>query len=147
MSNILLINSLVSTETSFVSLAKQYAPPSMADTFESDAATLVADAHASDITSNTAVTNWLYAAERVVGDKAVIEDTEGECFYVIYIVKPASADETVANASVRHILIAAETEDAEGNALDEATIAKNDADAKATEKKVFQLFSKKKEKA
>ena len=133
-------NSLVSTETSFVSLAKQYAPPSMADTFESDAATLVADAHASDITSNTAVTNWIYAAERVVGDKAVIEDTEGECFYVIYIVKPASADETVANASVRHILIAAETEDAEGNALDEATIAKNDADAKAKAEGLLQTW-------
>ena len=133
-------NSLVSTETSFVSLAKQYAPPSMVDTFSSDAATLVADAHASDITSNTAVTNWIYAAERVVGDKAVIEDTEGECFYVIYIVKPASADETVANASVRHILIAAETEDAEGNALDEATIAKNDADAKAKAEGLLQTW-------
>lgn len=124
-------SSKVTSEASFVTLAKQYAPASMADAYASDEATLAADVHASELSTSTAITDWLYSAERVAGNKTVIEDSESECYYVIYVVKPASVDESVANASVRHILVQVETEDAEGNELDAATIAKNDTEAKA----------------
>jgi hypothetical protein len=133
-------NSKVYSESSFISLAKQYAAPSMADSFASDEATLAADAHASDISSNKDVTDWLFSTQRAAGNKAVIEDAENECFFVIYVVEPASVDESVANASVRHILVQVESTDAEGNALDEATIAKNDADAKAKAEGLLQTW-------
>ncbi|MBE6815324.1 MAG: hypothetical protein E7522_07755 [Ruminococcaceae bacterium] len=133
-------NSKVTSESSFIATAKQYAPPSMADSYASDEATLAADVYADEVSSNKAVTEWLFSSERVAGNKAVIEDSEGECYFVIYVVKPASLDESVANASVRHILIQVETEDAEGNALDEATIAKNDADAKAKAEGLLQTW-------
>jgi hypothetical protein len=133
-------NSKVYSESSFIATAKQYAPPSMADAYASEAATLVENAHAADVSSSKAVTDWLFSTERVVGNKAVIEDSESECYFVIYVVKPASLDESVANASVRHILVQVETTDAEGNALDEATIAKNDADAKAKAEGLLQTW-------
>ena len=133
-------NSKVTSETSFASLARQYAPPSSVDAYATEAATLISDAHASDISSNKAVTDWLFSTERVAGNKAVIDDSESECYYIIYVVKPASVDETVANAAVRHILVQVETEDAEGNKLDEATIAKNDADAKAKAEALVQTW-------
>ena len=133
-------NSKVYSESSFISLAKQYAAPSMADSFASDEATLAADAHASDISSNKDVTDWLFSTQRAAGNKAVIEDAENECFFVIYVVEPASVDESVANASVRHILVQVESTDAEGNALDADTIAKNDADAKAKAEALVQTW-------
>ena len=132
--------SKITTETSFASLARQYAPPSMVDAYSTETATLISDAHATDISSSESVTEWLFSTERQIGDTAVIEDTASESYNIIYVVKPASLDESVANASVRHILVQVETEDAEGNALDEATIAKNDADAKAKAEGLLQTW-------
>ena len=130
----------ITDEASFASLARKYAPPSVVDSFALDTATLISDAHASEISSNEVLTNWLFSSERQVGDTTVIDDTTSECYYILYVVEPASVDETVANAAVRHILVSAETTDAEGNALDEATIETNFANAKTKAEGIMQTW-------
>ncbi len=132
--------SKITTEASFATLAKQYAPPSMVESYESDAATLLTDAYAADLSSSEAVANWLFDDERKVADKAVIDDEAAESYYVIYVVKPAAADESVANTAVRHILFTAETTDESGNALSQDVIDKNFATAKANAEKVMQTW-------
>lgn len=130
----------ITTEDKFISLAKQYAPESLKTQYESDDATLMKDATANDLNANEAVTNWLYSSERSIGDTAVIEDEEAQAFYVLYIVSPAVRDERVSNASVRHILIQAETTDASGNSLAADVVDKNMADAKAEAEKLMQKW-------
>ncbi|MBE6748533.1 MAG: hypothetical protein E7557_04790 [Ruminococcaceae bacterium] len=132
--------SKITTEDSFITLAKQYAPESLKESYESDAATLLSDAHASDVSSNEAVTNWLFSSERKIADTAVIEDEKAQSFFIIYVVEPASRDESVASTSVRHILIQAETTDAEGNSLAQDVITKNFEAAKAEAEKLMQTW-------
>lgn len=132
--------SKITNEASFATLAEKYAAPSMAEAYQSSDATLVKDAHASDISSSEAVTNWLLSEERVAGNTAVIEDEEAQCFYIIYLVKPATTDTSVASTSVRHILKQAETTDAEGNELDAATIEKNFEAAKTEAEKLMKTW-------
>ena len=132
--------SKITNESAFISLAKQYAPESLKESYESDAATLLEDAHASEVSSNEAVTNWLFSAERKIADTAVIEDEKAQTFYIIYVVEPASRDESVASTSVRHILIQAETTDAEGNALAQDVITKNFETAKTEAEKLMKTW-------
>jgi len=133
-------SSKVTSSESFATVAKEFAPPSMAEAYKSDTATLLTDAYASDITSSEAVANWLFSDERKAGDKAVIDDEATESYYIVYVVKPAAADESVANTSVRHILFTAETTDESGNALAQDVIDKNLADAKAKAEKVMKTW-------
>ncbi|MBQ6936148.1 MAG: peptidylprolyl isomerase, partial [Clostridia bacterium] len=132
--------SKITTEESFISLAKTYAPDSLKETYENDASTLMKDVYAAEVSSNEAVTNWLFSEDRNIADTAVIEDEKAQCFYVIYIVSPASRDENVASTSVRHILIQAETTDEKGNSLGKDVIEKNFADAKAEAEKLMQTW-------
>lgn len=132
--------SKITSEESFITLAKEYAPASLKETYENDAATLLKDAHASDVSSNEAITNWLFSEDRNIADTAVIEDVSAQSFYIIYVVSPVSRDESVANTSVRHILIQAETTDEEGNSLAQDVITKNFEDAKAEAEKLMQTW-------
>ena len=132
--------SKITNEASFITLAKEYAPESLKETYESDAATLYSDVHASEISSNEAITEWLFSDSRSIGDTTVIEDEKAQSFTVIYLVSPASRDESVSSTSVRHILIQAETTDEEGNSLAADVIEKNFADAKAEAEKLMQTW-------
>ncbi len=132
--------SKITDEAAFISLAKEYAPESLKESYESDSATLLSDAHASDISSNEEISSWLFSEDRSIGDTTVIEDEASQSFCVLYVVSPASRDENVANTSVRHILIQAETTDSEGNSLSEDVIEKNFADAKAEAEKLMQTW-------
>ncbi len=132
--------SKITNEASFITLAKEYAPESLKETYESDAATLHSDVHASEISSNEAITEWLFSDSRSIGDTTVIEDEKAQSFTVIYLVSPASRDESVSSTSVRHILIQAETTDEEGNSLAADVIEKNFADAKAEAEKLMQTW-------
>ena len=132
--------SKITNEASFISLAKEYAPASLKETYESDAATLQQDAHASEISSNEATTEWLFSEDRNIGDTTVIEDEKAQCFTILYVVSPASRDESVASTSVRHILIQAETTDEEGNSLAQDVITKNFENAKAEAEKLMQTW-------
>lgn len=132
--------SKITNEASFISLAKEYAPASLKETYENDAATLQKDAHAADISSSDAVAEWLFSEDRNIGDTTVIEDEKAQCFTIIYVVSPASRDESVASTSVRHILIQAETTDEEGNSLAQDVITKNFENAKAEAEKLMQTW-------
>lgn len=132
--------SKIKNEETFISLAKEYAPESLKETYESDSATLLSDVHASDISSNEAVTEWLFSDSRSIGDTTVIEDEAAQSFTILYLVSPASRDESVSSTSVRHILIQAETTDEEGNSLAADVIEKNFADAKAEAEKLMQTW-------
>ena len=132
--------SKITNEATFITLAKEYAPESLKETYESDSATLYSDVHASEISSNEATTEWLFSDSRSIGDTTVIEDEKAQSFSVIYLVSPASRDESVSSTSVRHILIQAETTDEEGNSLATDVIEKNFADAKAEAEKLMQTW-------
>ena len=130
----------ISNEASFATLAKEYAPESLKANYDSDTATLISKATGADIGAGEKVVNWLFSADRSIGDTAVIEDEAAQAFYVMYIVSPATRDESVANASVRHILISAETTDADQKALPQDQIDKNFADALAEAEKLMQTW-------
>lgn len=132
--------SKITNEASFITLAKEYAPASLKETFENDAATLLKDVKADSISSNEAITDWLFSESRSIGDTTVIEDEASQSFCVLYVVSPASRDESVSSTSVRHILIQAETTDEKGNSLDKDVIEKNFADAKAEAEKLMQTW-------
>lgn len=132
--------SKIKNEETFISLAKEYAPESLKETYESDSATLLSDVHASDISSNEAVTEWLFSDSRSIGDTTVIEDEAAQSFTILYLVSPASRDESVSSTSVRHILIQAETTDEEGNSLAQDVVTKNFEDAKVKAEKVMQQW-------
>ena len=132
--------SKITNEASFITLAKEYAPASLKETFENDAATLLKDVKADSISSNEAITDWLFSESRSIGDTTVIEDEASQSFCVLYAVSPASRDESVSSTSVRHILIQAETTDEKGNSLDKDVIEKNFADAKAEAEKLMQTW-------
>ncbi len=131
--------SKLTTEDTFVSLSKEYAPPSLKESYEADTTTLLSDVSAADV-GNETVTNWLFSEERQISDKTVLHDEETESYYIIYVVKPAQRDESPAFTSVRHILISAETTDASGNALSQDKIDANLAAAKTEADKLLQTW-------
>ena len=127
--------SKITDEASFAALAKEYAIPSQAENFKEDSATLAKNlTKASVESSSKSVAEWIFSADRVVGDKAVIEDEASKTFYIAYMVSVAAPDRGTAGADVRHILAKADTtkQDSTGAevALSDDEIAKNFADAK-----------------
>jgi len=77
--------------------------------------------------SDTVLTNWLFDSSRKAGDSAVLEDTDGSCYYVVSFRDRYRSDYNTVN--VRHILIQPEAttlaKDDEGYDADVA--AKKDA--------------------
>lgn len=132
--------SKITNEASFVTLAQQYCLPSEQESYAIDSSTLLNDVSGADISTSEKVANWIFDDARVVGDKAVIDDTATECYYIVYLTVAAHKDTSVANASVRHILIEAKTADEEGNTLAKDVIDKNFADAKAEAEKLMQTW-------
>ncbi len=127
--------SKITDEASFATTAKEFALPSQADSFKEDSATLAKNlTKASVESSSKSVAEWVFSADRVVGDKAVIDDEKSEAYYIAYMVSVAAPDKGTAGADVRHILVKADTtkQDTQGKEVDlpEDEVAKNFADAK-----------------
>lgn len=121
----------ITDEASFISLGKEYALPSQADTFKADSATLAENIQKSSVSSSSEeLAEWIFDAARKAGDKTIIDDTEDKAFYIVYITKTAAPDRGTAGADVRHILVEAATEDEDGKKLSQAEIDANFAAAK-----------------
>lgn len=128
----------ITNEASFVKLAQEYAPESQKSSYEEDSATLVSNYTKSTISQTSEkLADWAFASKRSVGDTAVIDDSESSVYYVAYIVKVAAPDKGTAGADVRHILVKAETEDDDGNALSDDQIKKNFAAAKEEAESIY----------
>ena len=134
--------SKITDEASFATLAKEYAIPSQAENFKEDSATLAKNlTKASVESSSKSVAEWIFGADRVVGDKAVIEDDTAKAYFIAYMVSVAAPDRGTAGADVRHILVKADStkQDSKGNevALSDDEIAQNFADAKAEAEEIL----------
>lgn len=134
--------SKITDEASFVTLAEEYAIPSQAENFKEDSATLAKNLTKTSVeASSESVAEWIFSTDRVVGDKAVIEDDTAQAYYIAYMVSVAAPDRGTAGADVRHILVQADTttQDSEGNevALSDDEIAENFANAKAEAEEIL----------
>ena len=134
--------SKITDEASFATLAKEYALPSQADNFKEDSATLAKNITKSSVESSSkSVAEWVFSADRVVGDKAVIDDADAKAYYIAYMVSVAAPDKGTAGADVRHILVQADStkQDTEGKEVDLPAdeVAKNFAEAKAEAEKIL----------
>ncbi len=132
---------------SFVDLAKEYAVPSQKESFSEPSATLAENLQYASIEASAEnVAKWVFDGTRKAGDIKVIHEEESECYYVAFMVSPASRDTQTAGADVRHILVQADTtkEDSEGTKVDltQAEIDKNFADAKAEAEKILKEWKK-----
>ena len=94
----------ITDEASFIELCKEYCDEDKKATFEDESASLAKNLKRDTIKSQVSedVAEWLFSADRVVGDKRVA--VTGDYAYVMMITKTAYRDED-ALASVRHILI------------------------------------------
>lgn len=133
----------ITDEASFVKLAQEYAAPSQKTTFAEDSATLVSNITKSGLEQSCeALAKWAFDAKRVSGNTAVIDDSENEQYYIVYVVSPASPDKGTAGADVRHILVEAATTDSDGEALSDAEISKNFAAAKKEAEQILADWKK-----
>ena len=134
--------SKITDEASFTTLAKEYAIPSQAESFKEDSATLAKNlTKASVESSSKTVAEWVFSADRIVGDKAVIEDDTAKAYYIAYMVAVAAPDRGTAGADVRHILVQADStkQDTQGKEVDLPAdeVAKNFADAKVKAEEIL----------
>ncbi len=121
--------SQLTDEASFINLSRDFAPKSQKENYEDASATAIKDLTKKDLANSAKLADWLFNSKRTAGDKAVIADKDNSVFYVVLLTKVAAPDKSDAGVSVRHILFKADTKDAEGNALDDKTIAKNEKSA------------------
>lgn len=128
----------VTDEESFIAAAKEFAPPSLKSTYADDTATLQKDLTESGLTNiSEEFANWVFDAKRTVGEISVFDVEGQEAYFIAYIVTPAHKDTQVSSANVRHILVQAETTDADGKALSDAEVTKNFAAAKTEADKIL----------
>ena len=128
----------VTDEASFIAAAKEFAPPSLKSTYADDTATLQKDLTESGLTNiSEEFANWVFDAKRTVGEISVFDVEGQEAYFIAYIVTPAHKDTQVSSANVRHILVQAETTDADGKALSDAEVTKNFAAAKTEADKIL----------
>lgn len=112
----------IKDEASFIELAYEYAAEKDKETFKKDTATLAKNIKRSTVKDQIGedLAEWLYSADRKVGDKKVYPTDD--YVYVIYIIKTAyRAEEPLVDA--RHILVsfdsvASELKKTDGNKID-----------------------------
>lgn len=123
------------SDKAFVEACKKYAPASLKDTYKDSSVSLANNMNKASLESLSAeIADWTMSAKRKTNEIKIFDVAEQEAYYIIFIKKPARKDTTTAGASVRHLLVEAQstTQDAEGNqvSLDKKTIDKNFATAK-----------------
>lgn len=112
----------IKDEASFIELAYEYAAEKDKETFKKDTATLAKNIKRATVKDQIGedLAEWLYSADRKVGDKKVYPTDD--YVYVIYIIKTAyRAEEPLVDA--RHILVsfdsvASELKKTDGNKID-----------------------------
>ncbi len=139
--------SKVTDGKSFVELAEKYALPSQKETYSKPSATLAENVLKSQLEGQAEkVAKWIFDSDRKTGDVKVIHEEESECFFIAFIVSPATRDTQTAGADVRHLLVQAETtkEDSEGKTveLSEKEIENNFAEAKKEAEKLLKQWKK-----
>ncbi|MBS7359934.1 MAG: peptidylprolyl isomerase, partial [Oscillospiraceae bacterium] len=125
----------VTDEASFIKVAKEYALPSVKDSYADDSATLASGLKKSNLEETSKeMADWLFNSKTAVGDIKVFDIEDSKLYYIIYVTETASLDEQTAGADVRHILVQVETtkenDKGEEVALSEKEIATNWAKAK-----------------
>lgn len=125
----------VTDEASFIRVAKEYALPSVKDSYADDSATLASGLKKSNLEETSKeMADWLFNSKTAVGDIKVFDIEDSKLYYIIYVTETASLDEQTAGADVRHILVQVETtkenDKGEEVALSEKEIATNWAKAK-----------------
>lgn len=135
--------SKITDSNSFVSLAHTYAPDEQKEQYEDSSATLLKNQSKEAISGGAAkLADWMFDSSRKAGDKAVINDSESEMFYVAFIVTPAAPDKSYSGVSVRHILVEAATTDEDGEKLKQEQIDKNFAEAKKEANAILAEYKK-----
>ena len=128
----------VTDEASFIAAVKEFAPASLKSSYADESVTLGENLTKPNIaTLSEAFANWMFDAKRTAGEISVFDVEEQKTYYIAYIVTPAHKDTQVASADVRHILVQAETTDADGKKLSDAEVAKNFATAKTEADKIL----------
>ena len=128
----------VTDEASFIAAAKEFAPASLKSSYADASATLENNLTKSGLTNlSEEFANWVFDAKRTVGEISVFDVEGQEAYFIAYMVSPAHKDAQVSSADVRHILVQAETTDANGKELSDAEVAKNFANAKTEADKIL----------
>lgn len=132
----------VKSEADFIAAAKEYAAPSVAESFKNDDATLdetVTKTAATQLSEEFA--EWAFDGTRKANDVKVFDFADQEAYCVVYIVETAHRDTSVTSADVCHLLKQAETSttNAEGATveLSEDEQKENFANAKAEADKLL----------
>lgn len=104
--------------SNFTSLSYENATDDEKSDYETDDGNYVRNVSSSDMTNaSTTFTDWLFSTSRTAGEKAVIHDSENSTYYVVYMVRPISRDDTTL-VNVRHILVKFATTDDDGNTIE-----------------------------
>lgn len=128
----------VTDEDSFIAAAKEFAPKSLASSYEEDSATLGENITGSTLSSlSEDFASWALDTKRVAGDISLFNVESQKAYYIAYIVTPAHKDTQTASSDVRHILVEAKTTDDDGNALSNTEVSKNFAAAKTEADKIL----------
>lgn len=130
------------TEADFITASKEFAPPSYADAYAEDSATLAADMSKSGISNlSKEFADWVFDSSRKAGEMNIFEVEAQEAFYIVLMTAPAHKDTSTAGADVRHLLIEAETskttDAGESVTLSNDEIAANFEAAKAEAEKLL----------
>lgn len=113
------------TEAEFIAASKEFAPPSYADAYAEDSATLAENLTKSSISGlSEDFANWTYDSARKAGDMSIFEVESQEAFYIVLMTAPAHKNTSTAGADVRHLLVQAET--SKTNAEGESVTLSND---------------------
>lgn len=129
-------------EASFVSAVKEFAPPSLAEAYAEDSATLGPNLTKSNLSQlSEELTDWTFDTQRKTGDIAAFDVAEYEAYYIMMVIKPAAKDVASAGADVRHLLVQAETKSTDENGvesdLSDAEVEANFAAAKTEAEKLL----------
>jgi hypothetical protein len=134
--------SKVTTEKEFIEAAKEFAPPSLANEYKNESATLdkAVTKTAAKQLSDDFVT-WAFDTSRKSNDIKVFDFADMEAYCIVLLVETAHKDTSVTSADVRHLLVQVDTsttdKDGATVTLKDEDIKKNWADAKVEAEKLL----------
>ncbi|MBQ8182510.1 MAG: peptidylprolyl isomerase [Clostridia bacterium] len=135
--------SKVTGEASFKELAVEYAEKDAKDMYKEDSNTIEKGLVKSSLAQlSEDFANWTFDSARKYGDINVFEVESQSAYYIAYIVSPAAKDTSVGSADVRHLLVKAETTDANGKDLSDKEVEANFAAAKVEAEKILAEWKK-----
>ncbi len=123
--------SKITDENSFIDLALEYAEKENKDAYKEADATLQGGLTKSGLSQlSEEFANWMFDGARKYGDVEIFKVESQSAYYIAYIVEPASKNAAFTSADVRHLLVKAETKNADGKDLSTSEVNKNFAEAK-----------------